>query len=302
MRRTGIVASLLTGRTGIVASLLAVGLLVAACAQPDSQPGAPDSGDSGPGGTVPPTQDPAALVGSWSVTGTGTVLRLAPDQLSIFDDCGVHSGTWRADTGGLFVGYVYAHVPADTTRRSCASADSLPAWLVNAAGFEVTGDGAVLLDPQGQAVARLSPGARPSPPPGVDPAEAAPPTLTDEVRQAFRPAAPLPAGLTPAGRDAMIGRWVPASGPAVKVQQAYVELLADGAWRGSDGCNGQGGRWTSGPAGALLAVTGASTLIGCANVPVADWLSGAHRAGLDGEVLVLCDVAGTELGRLRRDG
>jgi hypothetical protein len=55
-----------------------------------------------------------------------------------------------------------------------------------------------------------------------------------------------------------------------------------------------------GAGGSLLAVAGPSTLIGCANVPIALWLSGGRRAGFDGRTLVLLDATGKELGRLTR--
>ena len=44
---------------------------------------------------------------------------------------------------------------------------------------------------------------------------------------------------------------------------------------------------------------GRHTLIGCDNVPVPDWVSSARLAGFDGDELVLLDVSGAELGRLR---
>lgn len=62
-----------------------------------------------------------------------------------------------------------------------------------------------------------------------------------------------------------------------------------------------GGGWVVGPVGTLLATSGVSTLIGCDNVPVGDWLSSARRAGFDGATLVLLDQHATELGRLHRD-
>jgi hypothetical protein len=169
--------------------------------------------------------------------------------------------------------------------------------LHRAVGFRLDGANPILLDGQGRQVARLLPGARPTAGPGLAPSEVEPPVVTDEVRRAFVPAVEVAAPLVPATRDALTGRWVPVGGRA---PEAYVELRPNGEWTGSDGCNGTGGRWVAGPAGALLATTGASTLIGCDNVPVGGWLGATRRAGLHAEVLVLLDASGAELGRLRR--
>ncbi|MET8911543.1 hypothetical protein [Micromonospora sp. NPDC004551] len=297
-----------------------VGALLAGCAgtagpEPIAPTGPPATGAHPTGG---PTTDPVALIGNWTVTadgGDGGVLRLAPsDQgdLMWFDRCGVSMGTWRADAGGLFVADLSGRSRSD--RPGCPSDPRQgPDWLPRAAAFRTAGDTPILLDDRGRQVARLAPGGRPTPGPNLLPALAEPPVVTPEVRRALAPADPLPAGLTPADRAALLGRWVPVvarrSGPAVPggdrrggPTPAYVELRDGGAWRGSDGCNGQGGRWTAGAAGALLATAGPSTLIGCENVPVAGWLSTAARAGLDGDVLVLVDARGTETERLRRDG
>jgi hypothetical protein len=111
-------------------------------------------------------------------------------------------------------------------------------------------------------------------------------------------APPLPRDLAAMGRDALVGRWVPTEDP----RRAYVELRPDGSWDGSDGCNGQSGRWVAGPRGAFLATTGLSTLVACRNVPLGSWLGATWRAGLDRGTLVLLDAGGQELGRLRRVG
>ena len=62
---------------------------------------------------------------------------------------------------------------------------------------------------------------------------------------------------------------------------------------------GNAGRWVGGPEGLLLATTGPSTLMYCPGAPVGAWMSNTGRAGLDGEILVLVDNQGKELGRLR---
>lgn len=274
-----------------VAALLAVCLLVAGCAQ--GSPAGPDPAPSDPAeseaGTAEP--DPVDLIGSWTLSGTelgedrGAVLRIAPDDVTLWRLAGVLMGNWRADTNGLFV----AHIHGGT-----AGSPATPAWLARAVGFRADGDARVLLDAQGATVARLEPGGTPSPVPNLAPDMAKAPTVTDDARRKLQqPAAPLPPGLAAAGRDALVRRWLPDRGPA----RAYVELLADGAWRGSDGCNGMGGRWAAGPDGAFLAVSGPTTLIACGNATVD--VDGARRAGLDGGTLVLLDASGAELARLR---
>ncbi|WP_262286715.1 META domain-containing protein [Micromonospora sp. MA102] len=285
---------------------VAVGTLLAGCAAGSgATTGPPDPSAAPPG--AGPSPDPVALIGNWTVTaadGGAGVLRLAPsDQgdLLWFDSCGVSTGTWRAGAGGLFVAELSGLSPSGRPGCPTDPRDG-PAWLPRATGFRVTGKTPVLLDDQGRQVARLTPGAKPDPGPHLLPALAEPPVVTPEVRRALAPAAALPAGLTPAGRAALLGRWVPAGPPRGGPAPAYVELRDDGGWRGSDGCNGQGGRWVAGAEGAVLATAGPSTMVGCASVPVALWLSGASRAGLDGDVLVLVDAWGGETGRLRRDG
>ncbi|KAA1013826.1 META domain-containing protein [Pseudonocardia sp. EV170527-09] len=85
-------------------------------------------------------------------------------------------------------------------------------------------------------------------------------------------------------------RWLPADGTAQG--RAFAEFAPDGTWTGSDGCNGQSGEWTLGGDGALRATAGPSTLIGCENVPVARWVSGAVRVETDGDALLLHPAAG----------
>jgi hypothetical protein len=60
------------------------------------------------------------------------------------------------------------------------------------------------------------------------------------------------------------------------------------------------GRWAVGADGRVLATSGASTAIGCHNIPVDQWWPQAGRAGFDGRTLVLLDTDGHELGRLDR--
>jgi META domain-containing protein len=275
-----------------VVALAAAGLLVAGCAEQDSAGGPPI-----PDERISVT-DPILLVGSWTLAdvpdGTDSVIRLAGD-VSVWRDCAILLGSWRGNEYGQFVAYVSSY------SGDCGGAPATtPDWLSRSVAFGVDGEARVLLDAQGQVTARLLPGAEPTPGTNLAPELAEPPELTEDLTRALAPAVDLPADLTPAGSDALIGRWVPADGSSTSAETPYVELAADGSWQGSDGCNGQAGRWVAGPDGALLAVSGGSTMIGCDNVPVGGWLSAASRAGIEGDELVLLDAQGTELGRLRR--
>lgn len=249
--------------------LAAVTLLVlAACGRPAgaSQEGFP--------------ADMTALVGTWSITAEPDAqLVLETSGFTLTTASGVRFGSWRADAGGAFVATVdgaeggSAESPPDL---------STPAWLADAVVAEIDGTDRVLRDAAGAETTRLT----------GDPAAAAP------LPDGNRPPAPLPAGVVAALGDRLVGRWEPEGGSAAP-EPPHVDFTADGAWTGSDGCNGTQGRWTSGPDGVLVATSGPTTLIGCdGQVDVAGWLAQAARAGFDGPTLVLLDAAGTELGRL----
>lgn len=290
------------GRRSYLVAIVAIGALLAGCAgQGGTQASAPNSTQLGSTGSPGPA-DPVALIGNWRLAEVAEepdgILRLAPDQVQLFGRCGMLVGSWRADAGGLFVVGMFGASGAEG-RTGCEKAGrSTPEWLRLIRSYRLEGETRVLLDGEGELVARLLPGAKPTAGPNLAASEVAPPKVTDEVRRRFAPAAALPVTLTPADGDRLVGRWLPAPGP----ETAYVEFGADGEWRGSDGCNGQAGRWIAGPGGALLATTGFSTLIGCDHAPVGAWLSSSWRAGLDGETLVLLDARGEEAGRLRRAG
>ncbi len=276
-------------------------LLVAACGTV-SMIGPGDTGaPRGPAG-VEPTRplDPLALVGLWQLdeaTGEepGAVLRLAADGMSLWRGCGVLSGGWRANLEGLFVGHI------DGRSGTCpAESEAGPEWLRRAAGYRIEGAAGVLLDGRGETVARLLPGGRPMVGPDIAKSEAEPPVVIDRLRKAFAPAAPVPAGLRPADPAELVGRWVPADGAgAAAPQPPFVQLSAGGSWSGSDGCNGQGGRWVGGAGGSLLAVAAPQTLMSCCGADVGGWLCTASRAAFAGELLLLLDSAGTQIARLR---
>jgi hypothetical protein len=257
------------------------------------------AGETGPDAPadpgVPPTpadSGPISLIGLWTVGGTdeeaGTVLRIAPKkQLSLWRTCGALTGSW-AGAQDLFLGEL------NGGSEACSPVKS-PAWLENATGYGSLGDEKVLVDRNGKELARLVPGGKPKVGAGVDPAEAAPPVVTDEDRAELTRTPQVPATLTRVEPKLIVGRWVPVAAAG----RAYVEFKDDRTWTGSDGCNGNGGRWTA-TASSMLATTGPSTLMACDGAPVPAWLSSTATAGLAGDVLVLLDPTGAEVARLKK--
>jgi hypothetical protein len=222
-----------------------------------------------------------ALVGAWRVVAPGeqraVVLRLA-DELTLTRRCGTLDGSWRADTEGLFVGFAFAGSGRCTGRFT-------PTWLVRAVGYRTDGRDRLLLDRTGSPVARLTPVGHPG---SV--------TLRPDVRNVMRAGAAVPVPLVPARADDLVGRWVPVGG----APRAFVRFRADWWWDGLDGCNGQGGRWTVGPGGEFVAVSGAQTLIGCLSTDVAGLLDRTSHVALQGSALVLLDTKGHRVARLVR--
>ncbi|WP_328471643.1 META domain-containing protein [Actinoplanes sp. NBC_00393] len=215
-------------------------------------------------------------------------------------------GQWYANTDGQFVADLNAF-SSHPDEKGCASvkepadtAEVVPEWLARAAAFRAEGGERLLLDRDGGTVARLQPGAKPVKRSTMASEVTGVPVVTDETRAELNAvAAPLPANLTAATSATLLGKWKPDPMPqGTQEPGPFAEFLADGKWTGSDGCNGQGGRWLSGPNGSLLATQGPMTLIGCAGAPIGQWMTEARRAGFDGQTLVLLDGAGKEVGRL----
>lgn len=244
----------------------------------------------------PEPRDPLALVGRWHVDGpgiaAGTALVLG-EELHVFLRCGVLDGTWEADgPQGLFVAMTYGGDSACYP----AGQDPSPDWLDDARSFAVEGEQRTLRDAAGTVLVRLRPGARPTVGPNRSDQAAAEPQLTPRLRERLAEPAPLPPGAEPISAAQLQRRWVP-----VDVANPKVELVfaADGRYSGSDGCNGEGGRYALGRQGRLVGIGGPSTAIGCDGAPVGSWVDRAGRAALvDGE-LVLYDADAQVLGRLR---
>jgi heat shock protein HslJ len=235
---------------------------------------------------------PISLVGLWTVADTdeepGTVLRIAPKrQLSLWRTCGALMGSW-AGAQDVFLGKL------DDSGDRCRGATT-PSWLGDATGYGSLGGDKILVDRNGKQLARLVPGGKPKVGSDIDPAEAAPPVITDEDRAELTQTAQLPAGLTRVEPASIVGRWVPVGAAS----PAFVEFRDDRTWTGSDGCNGNGGRWTA-TTSSMVATAGPSTLMACDGAAIPSWLAGTAMAGLDNGVLVLLGPKGTEVARLKK--
>jgi hypothetical protein len=289
-----------TARSVVVGGL--VYALLAACggssAPADRVTPTPTPTTSGP---APADADPARLVASWHVEAPdedpGSILTIGnhvDGTLLLWRDCGFLEGDWRANRHGMFVAGLYGG-NGDCFDRG--GVPPFPDWLDRVVGFRAEGDAELLVDETGQTVARLTPGARPSPVAGALPEYASPPVVTPDMRRSFQEPAPLPDGVEPAGQAALLGRWVPAGKPQSK---AFVTYDEDGSYDGSDGCNRQSGRYLVGADGIVLGTSGPSTLIGCENSPLPVWITQAGRVGLRTGRLVFVAPAGKVLGEAER--
>ena len=297
-RRSGAFWPVLAAAVAVsVISIGAYGLWPVLDRGADQVVGAPTSAQQSPstsGATVAPGGDPADLIASWTVTDTEDTqpitLALTDRGLHISRACGSQGGQWRASVTGLFVADVSDWSPACTDGRTA------PAWLTAAHEFAFAGDDVRLLDAEGAIVAVLVRGD--SPGTSADPT----PTGNSMPRDGEGPSL-VPAALEPATPDRLIGRWTPAAdGPdgAEVAVQPLIEFRLDGSWVGTDGCNGEGGRWAGDDQGEVLATVGPSTLVACRGMqPIGSWAQEAVAAGFDGDVLVLLGADGQEISRLK---
>ncbi len=255
------------------------------------------AGQSSPSVSASEPSDPALLVGQWLLEADGeeqgSAISLG-EQLTVFRSCGVIDGQWKAD--GQQNLFVASFASGD---NSCLKGKGPPLipWLETAVAFAIDGDERRLLDKNGNTVAALRRGAKPT----VGPNRSKevfeePPTVTPALRAEAQEPSALPAGVRPAGTEDLTRRWRPVTVDATS--KAHLAFQADGHWRGSDGCNGQGGRYVLGRDGRLLGTANGSTLIGCNGAPVGGWMYQAARAGVMDEDLVLYDQSGQLLGKL----
>lgn len=276
--------------TTCLLTLAVVGTLATACTgeqrQPAETPGAVPADQSTANA---PGADPRALVGTWRVSvsggnGRGRLLSFTGRELRLKIDCGDLGGAWEGDSSGMFVAYVWFSSGHCARRHGFDT----PTWLAAVTSFAVVGDTVELRDDRGDVTAVLQ--AR-STPEGSRPGPSS--------RRPTGQPVPLPADLRPATEDELVRRmWIPEDWSSLR-RAPFVRFERDGGLAGSDGCNGQYGRYTLGSDGSLLAVHGGQTLIGCEGAPVASWVDSAAWAGLDGDTLVLVGEQGKELARLR---
>jgi hypothetical protein len=256
-------------------------------------PGTPTASVAVGGGRV------SGLVGRWAVHAKGepASTRLILDgksALSVYRDCGVIDGNWRADSGGAFINSLFGGSQACFASHQ-TDFSSLP-WLWKAHGFRTVAGGWSLLDANGLELARLTPGSKPEVPPTILSSEADAPSLSPTDRAKLdRPPAALPAGLTATTTTTLAGTWVP-----VDASRGYLTLHPLGDWRGSDGCNNTSGSWAVLDGGAVLATSGPTTLVGCSGTDVGFKLIAASAAGFHGTELDLVGPDGQVSLRLQR--
>jgi hypothetical protein len=244
--------------------------------------------------------DPLALVGRWNVKAAGQPAGMSlilGEQVTVFEACGQLEGDWRADHEGAFITYLFG---GDGVCFHQPHPLSVP-WLSHATSYRVHGSSRLLLNASGQVLARLSSGGPPKVSRHDDPSEADAPKITPALRTTLARSPSLPAGLRPATKADLVGRWR-ALGPHSGSPKGFVRFEDTGAWDGSDGCNGAGGRYAIDGSGRLIITPGGPNgLVGCEMSPAPDWAERARGAGIDSHGdLVLLDVHGKLLGHLAR--
>jgi len=264
---------------------VASALLMSGCAGPVVDAGSLDDGAQ--------TVDPIELIGVWRVTnaaheGDSTWLRLA-DDLMLWNDCGVAGGSWTARNDAFLAEINSGH------SGDCAFGSEFPAdWLTGATGYGYIDGQLALLDAEGERLATLTIDGNPPTSENYLDEFTEQPDI-DEVREYIvSEVEPLPADALPV--QSLVGKWIPTD--ATGNTDPFLEFLPNGSYSGSDGCNGVGGRWVAGSNGALLATSGASTMMGCDGSSVPHSISMATTVGMVGDELTLYDADGAVLGAL----
>jgi len=276
-------------------TMTAAALMLAACGTGVDAPPAPESSSSSFTDVTPVERHESTalgLVGLWRIEADGetadTWLWLGVGEFRLSRPCGSLMGNWAA-AESVFLAETYGW------SHNCAPV-AVP-WLDATVAYRATATGWELLDAARSVTAILRiDGAPPPHPETLDHYRESLP-ITDDVRAAFwQPTEPPPA-LAPATTHDLLGEWVPTQRDGTGA--SGVTFLPTHRYSASDGCNGSGGRWSVENEGWLITTSGPSTLIGCDGVAVPGWVASARSAAIDGEILVLFDLDGAELGRLR---
>lgn len=276
---------------GIALAVLVASLVVVLFAQLRSSTASTDaSARYAPAGVA----NPSDLVGVWWPRGRdsldGRLLAVGAGEFAVFDDFCKADGSWRASSSGLMSTFY-----TSSGSGQCDGVfDVSDGWFAGITWFVVKEDRVELLSASGKTVLTL------------EPAEQSSTKMLDGLAQKFpaeKPVAPLPAGFEVPSTEQLVDvRWLPLDVPVghqgAGADRAFAEFSGNGYWQASDGCNGQRGSWALHPdTGEWLATSGFSTLMGCANVPVAETVTGAAAVGLDGEQLVFFGAGGDEMDR-----
>lgn len=274
-------------------TMTAAALVLAAC----SGVGAPPAPGSSPSATdVAPVErresTALGLVGLWRIDAAGetadTWLWLGVGEFQLWKPCGFLMGNWAA-AESVFLADTYGW------HQDCAAV-AMP-WLDATVEYRATPTGWELLDDAGSVTAILRIDGAPPPHPDTLDRYRESLAITDDVRAAFRQPTELPPALAPATAHDLLGEWVPVQRDGTAA--SGVTFLSTLRYSASDGCNESGGRWAVEADGWLLSTAGPSTQIGCDGVAVPGWVASARRAAIDDGILVLFDLDGAELGRLR---
>lgn len=278
------------------ATLAAIPVLAACAGAPAGDGGGgPTTGDGPALEEVPPSQ----LVGLWRVDAEGesedTWVQIgspySPHDLTLWRECGAISGWWLPGAGAMLTSI-------ESWSGACGDDAGGVDWLLAVDGFAADGEDRVLLDAEGEVLATLSLDGEPPPHPDVADELRTQPELTEEQAAELdvRPE-PLPDGAEPAAAEEVLGRWVPVE---TYETDPFIELLDDGTWTGSDGCNGLGGRWLLDDELVLLVISGPQTLIGCEGENLGSMLVGSAWLVVDGDTLTFYDAEGTVIGEAAR--
>lgn len=301
-----------TRTVGLLASVASLAVLAACAGAPAGSGGDDGVGDGADGavaddgagggaagggaaGGIMPAEVPAPseLVGLWRVTGDGAPTEdtwvqigspFSPGEVTVWAGCGVLHGTWTARAGALLA-------TVDGWSGSCDGADAA-AWLEASVAYGPAGDGIALIDADGIEHVTLTVDGEPAARDDVDDAYRQQPALDDEQVAQLDAAPTPPADLAPASYDAVLGRWVPAT---TYETEPFLELVDDGTYTGSDGCNGTAGRWALAGDGSVLATTGMQTLMACDGESLAASLAQAAWLVVDGDRLAFVADDGSVL-------